>query len=302
MLVNAGRRCTIMASMAHLVLDAGVKTVTMRLAWLTDLHLNFVKDDGRRALVDKIKAASADAILIGGDTGEASSFARYLEELAANLTMPIYFVLGNHDYYRGSIAAVRDTARSLSRNGRELTWLPDARVVELGERTALVGHGGWGDGRVGDFLASTVVLNDYFLISELHETHEFPEKEPILTQALLAKLNALGDEAAAHFREVLPEVPPSRDEIVVLTHVPPFHEACWHEGHLSDMNWTPHFVCRAVGEVLVEFMERNPAKRMTVLCGHTHSGGEARILSNLRVLTGQARYGDPKVQQVLTIE
>lgn len=36
---------------------------------------------------------------------------------------------------------------------------------------------------------------------------------------------------------------------------------------------------------------------MTVLCGHTHGGGESRPLSNLRVFTGPAEYGEPKLQQ-----
>jgi hypothetical protein len=42
-------------------------------------------------------------------------------------------------------------------------------------------------------------------------------------------------------------------------------------------------------------------RTMTVLCGHTHSGGEAELLPNLRVLTGVARYGNPVIQRVLKI-
>ncbi len=41
---------------------------------------------------------------------------------------------------------------------------------------------------------------------------------------------------------------------------------------------------------------------MTVLCGYTHGGGEARILPNLRVLTGGAEYGRPVIQKVLEWE
>jgi hypothetical protein len=40
---------------------------------------------------------------------------------------------------------------------------------------------------------------------------------------------------------------------------------------------------------------------MTVLCGHTHGGGQAQILPNLRVLTGGARYGRLELQQVLEV-
>ena len=41
---------------------------------------------------------------------------------------------------------------------------------------------------------------------------------------------------------------------------------------------------------------------MTVLCGHTHSAGEAQVLPNLRVLTGGAEYGRPELQRVLAVD
>ena len=47
-------------------------------------------------------------------------------------------------------------------------------------------------------------------------------------------------------------------------------------------------------------MTSRPDRQMTVLCGHTH-GAEAQVLPNLRVLTGGAEYGEPKVQRVLEV-
>lgn len=190
-------------------------------------------------------------------------------------------------------------ATSLSQTSEELTWLPEQGVIEITERTALVGHGGWGDARVGDFMASTVSLNDYLLIEELQATHRFPESGLILTEDLKTKLHSLGDESASFFRRILPEAFQNYDEVIVLTHVPPFHEACWHEGKHSDLNWTPHFVCQAVGEVLLDQMKGAPDKRMIVLCGHTHSGGEVRMLDNLLVKTGSATYRNPQLQEVM---
>ena len=42
-----------------------------------------------------------------------------------------------------------------------------------------------------------------------------------------------------------------------------------------------------------------PEKHMTVLCGHTHSSGQAQILNNLEVLTGKSSYGEPELQQIV---
>ncbi|MDP6129579.1 MAG: hypothetical protein QGH77_08240, partial [Planctomycetota bacterium] len=55
----------------------------------------------------------------------------------------------------------------------------------------LVGHGGWGDGRLGSYYSSTVRLNDFKLIEELKGRSR---------DELLFRLTQLGDEAAAHGR------------------------------------------------------------------------------------------------------
>jgi Icc protein len=100
---------------------------------------------------------------------------------------------------------------------------------------------------------------------------------------------------------VVPLALEAHEHVIVLTHVPPFREACWHEGRISDDNWLPHMACRAVGDELRRIMQAHPHRKMTVLCGHTHSPGEASILPNLTVLTGGAVYGQPTIQRVLEI-
>ncbi len=53
----------------------------MRIAWTTDLHLNFVSDAGVDRFVEEVRDVHADAFLVGGDIGEADTFAGYLEHL-----------------------------------------------------------------------------------------------------------------------------------------------------------------------------------------------------------------------------
>lgn len=266
----------------------------MKLAWLTDIHLNFLRDAALDAFLVMLADTEADAFVITGDIGEADDVARHLNAIDTAARRPVYFVLGNHDFYRGSIAMVRETVQQLCAVCPDLHWLPDAGVVPLSAEACLIGHDGWGDGRLGDYFGTDVLLNDFGLIGEFGGFEEAKDER-------LARMLALGDEAAAHLRSVLPDALSRFRHVIVATHVPPFRESCWHEGQVSNDDWLPFFTCKAVGDVLAEAMTAAAERRMTVLCGHTHCGGEVAVLPNLRVLTGGARYGNPAVQRVLEV-
>jgi hypothetical protein len=132
-------------------------------------------------------------------------------------------------------------------------------------------------------------MNDFKLIAELKGRNKLDRWEV---------LPGLGDEAADHVRRVLPPALETYAEVVFLTHVPPFREACWHEGRISDDYWAPHFTCQAVGQAMMEIMRLHPERRLTVLCGHTHGSGETAPRHNLQVITGGAEYGNPQIAGV----
>ncbi|MEW6364148.1 MAG: metallophosphoesterase [Acidobacteriota bacterium] len=264
----------------------------MRIAWLSDVHLNFLTPREAVGFLKSVVRLEPDAVLIGGDIGEAPTVEEYLWEISDTLARPVYFVLGNHDYYGGSIAGVRTRASHICRAVPNLRWLSEAGVVELTGNTALVGDGGWADGRNGDYASSAVMLNDYLLIDEF---------AGLGRSARLRLLNRLGDESAEHLRKVLPRAFDSHPQVILLTHVPPFREGCWHEGKISNDSYLPHFSCRAAGDALVELMRERPQRSLTVLCGHTHSPGTAQILPNLLVRTASAEYGKPVVQDLIEI-
>jgi hypothetical protein len=262
------------------------------LAWLTDPHLNFLGHEAIDSFCASLAEQEADAFLITGDIGEAPNVAVYLNILDNHLARPLYFVLGNHDFYRGSIGSVRENIQQLCAAIPNLHWLPTAGVVPLSSDTCLVGHDGWADGRFGNYQGSTVRLNDWVLIEDL---------AGMTPAARLEKLHALGDEAAAHFRKVVPEALSRFRNIIVAIHVPPFREGCWYEGRISSDEWLPHISCKAAGDVLLAMMTENPERHMTVYCGHTHGAGEAQVLPNLRVVTGGAEYRAPKLQRIISI-
>jgi 3',5'-cyclic-AMP phosphodiesterase len=264
-----------------------------RIVWLTDIHLNFLVEHQVRGFLCSVVDARPDAVLISGDIAEAHDICDYLDRIDEAIRAPIYFVLGNHDYYHGSIAEVRERVARFCAERPRLHFLTCGGVEQLTPRVGLVGHDGWADGRLGDYPRSMITMQDFKLIVELAGRTK---------QSRWEVLKALGDEAAAHVRRFLPLAFENYSEVVLLTHVPPLAEACWHEGRISDEQWMPHFTCQAVGAAILEIMATRPDKRLTVLCGHTHGRGKSEPLANVHVITGGAEYGHPVIERVFEFD
>ena len=278
--------------LSHVRISGGANL--KRIAWTTDIHLDFVADTNQiERFCRNIVEANPDVVLIGGDIAVATTVEESLLMLAKHLQRPIHFVLGNHDFYKGSIAGVRAKIAQLTQRASLLHWLSNSGVIELTPQTGLLGHDGWADGRLGNRVRSDVMLNDYFLIQEFVGLAPLPR---------FAKLGELGDEAARYLKRQLFSAVTRFPNLILLTHVPPFKEACWFEERISDDDFLPHFTCSAVGDVLVAIMRAHPDCRLTVLCGHTHGQGETDILPNLIVKTGGAEYGKPHLNELIIVE
>lgn len=265
----------------------------MRAVWLTDIHLNFLegKEDTQR-FIESVVKTDADMILLGGDIGEAASLLDYLDAVSNMLSCPVYFVLGNHDFYGDGISAVRQRVEAYCQDSERMVYLNTRDPIRIGEQTALLGHDGWPDGRLGDYANTEVMLNDFLLIKDFEGLGKIDR---------LSAMQTLADQAASHFKTALAECLVDHAEIIALTHVPPFREASWFNGKPSSDDYLPFFACYAVGKVMRDMMEAHPDCRLTVLCGHTHGSGTCDILPNLHVRTGGARYGKPEIQTVLNV-
>lgn len=265
----------------------------MRVAWATDIHLNFLGPHGRAIFFSSLRDCQPDAVFVTGDIAEAPCLRELLHEMHQAIDVPLYFVLGNHDFYHGSIETVRRGIQDWCHTQSGLTYLSFSGLIELTPKTVLIGHDGWGDGRYGNYHQSPVKLNDQQLIQDF---------QGLNPEIVLGKLHALGDESALYLRDVLGKALASYEQIICLTHVPPFKEACWYQGKMGNDDWLPYFACKAVGEVLLEVIRNRPDVTVTVLCGHSHHGGIVEMLPNLYVKTGGAEYGHPYVEEILAIE
>jgi hypothetical protein len=106
------------------------------------------------------------------------------------------------------------------------------------------------------------------------------------------RMEALAKRSADALRISMAAAAADHEQVLVATHVPPWREACWHKGKISNDDWLPHFSSLTVGEAIAETAQKFPATQFTVYCGHTHSEGTAQILPNVECRTGAANYGN----------
>ena len=255
----------------------------MKVAWLTDVHHEWLNQKSRRAFFEAIGEERPECILIGGDICNPEDLDPWLLKLQQKVPVPIYFVLGNHDYYGASICEVRELASSITKDHDEMWWLPSAGVVSLIDDVGLIGHGCWGDGRAGSFFNSPLLLNDFRYIKELSGLSKHDQLEQV---------RRLGAEAAEYLTEYAEEAATRFEKVIVLTHVPPFPEACLYMGKPSEEG-LPFFCSKTAGDALKDVASNNPETQFLVLSGHTHDAADVQVAENLRCIAAGAEYGQP---------
>ena len=264
----------------------------MKLGWLTDIHLNFLDRDALGRFFETLAREEVDGWLLAGDIADGHSIGPCLHAFASSLSVPLYFVLGNHDFYGRSFASVGGEVSEIADENGRLVWLTQSEPMFLGEDVALVGDDGWSDARLGDPLNTPIELNDFIYIRDLADRSRAD---------LVETLRHLGDQAAARLAPKIERAAGRAKTVVVVTHAPPYEGATWHEGRISAPDWLPWFSDKVMGDEISRCAERHPETRFVVLCGHTHGVGRYVPCDSVEVLTGGAVYGTPVVQGILEL-
>lgn len=268
----------------------------MNIAWLTDIHLNFLDSKARHLFYKALIHSRADRIIISGDIAEAPTVGIFLLEMCEAYAKPIYFVLGNHDYYHGRVDNVREQIQQLTHQEPLLVWLATAGPILLEKNIYLLGQDGWADGRFGDYYNSSIIMNDSRMIEDLFRKNCLGKTE------LLEKMQELADNDAQQLKENLrAAITEHAERMIVVTHVPPFRENTLLGEKRNTIDFLPFYTSKATGEVLIAMAEEYPQLDFLVLCGHIHSETNYQPRHNLMVKTGQAEYYNPAIQTILTL-
>lgn len=248
----------------------------MKVVWATDVHLDFLSRPQIRAWASTLEG---DVLILTGDISNGKQIVEHLKLLDESFSGKLLFVLGNHDFYGASIEPVREEVRSIASD--TLVYM-HGNTVKLGE-TYFIGVDGFSDGLAGKPCASFQIRDRQQILDLRYHPNQMEVRRE------------LGKADAELLKSRLEALPEDAKDIVVLTHIPPFPQAAWYQGKMSEERALPWFCCVQVGLVLGGFAFDNPDKKIRTFCGHTHGGGVYHHSENLTVYTGASEYGTPKL-------
>lgn len=252
--------------------------------WYTDLHLNWSLPGTRTRFVMDIKAQEPEGLILSGDISHGLTICRDLKFLAENLDIPIYFVLGNHEYLLKNIDKLHSKIRKLTKEYPHLHWMTEAGVLSLKSRSedkvAIIGEEGWYDGRAGSKGLLKYTL-DWLLIPEIRKLPTMADR--------IKKFQSMADKSAESIKEKLHAALQEHDSVYILTHFPPFIEASEHYGLFHKM-WKAYNINYVMGQTIEDVMKGYPNKKVTVLSGHVHRATYITIAHNVLCLVGEAKY------------
>ena len=265
----------------------------MKLLWLTDLHLDRTDEKRRESFFRMLRGKSADAVVITGDISDARLLPGHLRELGQVCSpRPVYFVLGNHDFYGSSFDDVDQSVVSVCKEQANLRHLGQGEIIRLGSHDALIGHRGWADGRAGWGMRSFTSNPDY------NSIRDFRGRSRSSSFGLMEKL---GRTSGNYFREVLPYALSCYSRVWLATHVPPFTWAAFYDGKPCDWQRQPFFSNISAGGVIRAIARNYHGRHLTVLCGHTHSPAAVKVGGNIEVFAGGVSPGAPDIQRIFSL-
>src|SRR6516225_6608409 len=190
------------------------------LTWLSDIHLEFLRQRKIDDFARQVQAHPGKAVLITGDIATGDLLQSVLGTLARNIDRPIVYCLGNHDFYNSSFEKVEQAIAGAGQLFNNLIYLDGKSIIPLTEQTALIGINGWACGTGGIGRRTGIRLTDDTDILDFKCLPTDDDRFNLMFQ--------LAKGYAETLRPTLRDALARFQNVIIGIHVPPFLEAAWH--------------------------------------------------------------------------
>lgn len=257
--------------------------------WLTDPHIKVI---GRYKFLNVILDQKPAGVFLTGDISEGPVFLSDLAFLGKKIGRPIYFVLGNHEFWGSSFAKIQEGVRQLCKQYRNLIWLDEANIVPLSEEACVIGASGWYDARVGNpsYIKYTF---DWWAIEDFRKLPNM--------NARIERFRELADESAQLISNRLEEALETYRIVYLATHFPPYPEAHRASDWISEKFYEPYNTNVALGEAIDRVMDKHKKRHLHIICGHTHSRVQIIRRPNIECRVGGGSYSKISDEEIIYI-
>lgn len=260
----------------------------------SDTHFNFTLPWTQYDFASKIIEQNPAGLILTGDIACGLTIKRILIFLAKQLeNIPIYFVLGNHDYYATSFEETTVIVKNLTTKYPNLFWMSQIDSIDLKNDIGVIGEDGWYDGRLGNPIYLGYNF-DWIMISNFQKLKTFEEKYAYGKQ--------LADEATTRLKTKLEKALEKYKTIYILTHMPPWPEATRALGTEMEDFWLPYNTNLGMGKMIEETMKNRDNQNVIVLAGHVHLPSIVHVAHNIECIVQPGKYlGAPTEHNTLYI-
>jgi predicted MPP superfamily phosphohydrolase len=262
--------------------------------WLSDTHFDHTGDPGVIALAEEIVKVNPTGIFVTGDIATSDKFVYYLSALEKITQRPIYFVLGNHDYYGSSFENTEKKAINVSSISTHIKYLGNVSYMNIGQQTAVLGVDGWYDALNGSWRTAqqTAKLSDWTLIGDFVKCKSM--------ESIVALSKKRANEQVTSLMAKIKAATRYAKNLIILTHVPPV-QMCDQVTTLDINTLVPFFTCRMLDDLMMQAAASYQNKSFMVLAGHTHLSGTSKPANNLMYMTPTIEYGHPVISRIVQV-
>ena len=210
----------------------------MKIQYISDIHLEFMKDNLVNTFINSIKPC-ANILILAGDIGNPYQ-QRYktLLEYVNNKFKKIFIIAGNHEYYSNRVENTKDTIKKICKNYENVSFLDNSYEEYDGYR--FIGTTQW-----------TEIRNPLYTINDINKINDLT----------IEKYNNLFYEAKEFLEKSV--VPNS----IIITHHLPMND-------LTDPKYKVGFMAKYnqwFNANLDTFIEKHNEDIKAWFYGHTHS-------------------------------
>lgn len=285
--------------------------------WMTDVHFDFLGSNlqEQRENIEYVlsevfgNVSDIAGIFITGDISNGHYIIDHLKIVSNYLgNTQLYFVCGNHDFYTSSTEVIRKNIDSLvksRKSKKNMHYLTQCEPVRLSDTVYITGDDGWYDALYSNYKESSFLMNDWFSIGDFSISGASRNNKYLINKDVIVSVaRGLASDSADRLSikvTTLLQTNKSVSEIIILTHVPPFEEASWHDGARADRNSLPWYSSKIMGMMLRDLATTYPHVKFNVFAGHTHSRYSNQISKNLFINVGPSKYSQPNISGIISL-